>query len=217
MLLSPIVSWWIDDHGENSHSKAASRRAVYFLNRRLLQMSDQVSSLLAAPVIVAARFDPVLALTAHISASYVGANRVEPGKVPPLIADIHQTLARLARNGHDTAEANAPRGVTRLTGPIDPKKSVFPDHLLCIECGAQRRTLKRHLTESHQLTPAEYRAKFKLPDNYPMVAPNYSKTRSQMAKAMGLGKRPGARGLRHGGDQASATKSPGGRPRARGR
>jgi predicted transcriptional regulator len=164
-------------------------RAVYFSSPEANAMRNEDSSLLAAPVIVAARFDPVLALTAHISAAYFGTNKIDTEKVARLITEIHRTLAGLARNGQGTPEPAALASpVSQLPGSLDPRKTVFPDHMLCLECGAKRKALKRHLSDSHQMTPEEYRAKWNLPVTYPMVAPNYSKARSKMAKAMGLGK-----------------------------
>jgi predicted transcriptional regulator len=72
---------------------------------------------------------------------------------------------------------------------VDVKKSVFPDHIICLECGASMKMLKRHLATDHGMTPDEYRAKWDLPFSYPMVAPEYAATRSQLAKDSGLGRK----------------------------
>ena len=85
------------------------------------------------------------------------------------------------------------RGLRGAVPAVDVKKSLFPDHLVCIECARKLKTLKRHLAEVHELTPERYRTKWKLPDTYPMVAPEYAKARSAMAKKMGLGKKTGKR------------------------
>lgn len=75
---------------------------------------------------------------------------------------------------------------------VNPKRSVFPDHIICLEDGKKFKSLKRHLATDYNLTPDEYRAKWDLPANYPMVAPNYAAIRSRLAKASGLGKKPAA-------------------------
>ncbi|CDX26931.1 Transcriptional regulator, MucR family [Mesorhizobium plurifarium] len=79
---------------------------------------------------------------------------------------------------------------------VNPKRSVFPEHIICLEDGKKFKSLKRHLSTEYGLTPDEYRAKWGLPANYPMVAPNYAATRSQLAKASGLGRKPAAAGKR---------------------
>jgi predicted transcriptional regulator len=75
-----------------------------------------------------------------------------------------------------------------IRSAVEIRRSVFPDHLICLEDGAKLKTLKRHLSAEHGLTPEAYRAKWNLPANYPMVAPDYAKARSRMAKAAGLGR-----------------------------
>ena len=77
-----------------------------------------------------------------------------------------------------------------LTPAVNPKRSVFPDHIVCLEDGKKFKSLKRHLATDHGLTPDEYRAKWGLPADYPMVAPSYSATRSALAKSSGLGRKP---------------------------
>jgi predicted transcriptional regulator len=122
----------------------------------------------------------VLDLASEIVAAYVGNHQVAAEDLPPLLASIHGTLRDLAA-GH---AAPAPEAAVKPVVPV--KKSVTPDFLVCLECGTEGRILKRHLA-THGLSPDEYRDKWRLPADYPMVAPNYSERRSQMAKGFGLG------------------------------
>jgi predicted transcriptional regulator len=122
----------------------------------------------------------VLSLTAKIIAAHVANNRVDPADLPKLINDVHRALANA---GQSTA---AP---PRAEPAVDIKRSVRSDHIVCLECGKHFSMLKRHLNTDHQLTPQEYRQKWGLPLTYPVVAPDYAKTRSALAKKIGLGRK----------------------------
>jgi len=122
----------------------------------------------------------LIELTADVVAAYVSNNPVPACDLPALIADVHLALGR--------ARAPAAEPVPELKPAVNPKKSVFPDYLVSLEDGKQYKALKRHLTRIG-LTPAEYRAKWGLPNDYPMVAPNYAAVRSALAKSIGLGRK----------------------------
>ena len=123
----------------------------------------------------------VLSLTAEIVSSYVATNSVRSDDLPLLIQTVYDALSNL---GQPSAEPAA----ERLTRPVSVKKSVHNDYLISMEDGKQYRSFRRHLA-GRSLTPAEYRAKWDLPFNYPMTAPGYSERRSELAKSHGLGRR----------------------------
>jgi predicted transcriptional regulator len=110
-------------------------------------------------------------------------NPVPVSELPALIASVAASLNGLF-NGSAPAEAEAPKPA------IPIKKSVTPDYIISLEDGRKFKSLKRHLMTSYSMTPDEYRAKWNLPSDYPMVAPNYSQARSALAKNLGLGKKP---------------------------
>lgn len=120
-----------------------------------------------------------LQMTADIVSAFVSRNPLPAGELPRLIGDTYAALA-------STAPAQAAPEPQQPAVPI--KKSITPDHLICLEDGGRFRSLKRHLRVVYGLTPDEYRAKWGLPPDYPMVAPNYSARRSDLAKASGLGR-----------------------------
>lgn len=122
--------------------------------------------------------------TAHIVAAYVSNNRVAPADLPELISSVFAALTST------TAAAKAPAEPEPLVPAVSIKKSVSDDYLICLEDGKKFKSLKRHLMTHYNLTPEEYRAKWKLPADYPMVAPNYAAARSALAKSMGLGRKP---------------------------
>ena len=128
--------------------------------------------------------DSVLSLAAQIVAAHVANNRVDPADLPKLINDVHRALANA---GQSTA---APPSAEPA---VDIKRSVRNDHIVCLECGKHFSMLKRHLSTDHQLTPHEYRQKWGLPPTYPVVAPDYAKTRSALAKKIGLGRKAASR------------------------
>jgi predicted transcriptional regulator len=122
----------------------------------------------------------IIEMTADIVAAYVGANSVAAADLPSLIQSVHRALTGVATGG-EVAEA-APR---EPAVPI--KKSITPEYLVCLEDGRKFKSLKRHLRTKYNMSPEEYRSKWALPKDYPMVAPSYAKARSELAKQMGLG------------------------------
>ena len=122
----------------------------------------------------------VIEMTADIVSAYVGNNSVSAADLPGLIQAVHRALASVS-SGAETVEV-APR---EPAVPI--RRSITPDHLVCLEDGRKFKSLKRHLRTKYNMSPEEYRAKWGLPKDYPMVAPNYAKARSDLAKQMGLG------------------------------
>ncbi len=126
--------------------------------------------------------DNLIELTTEIVAAYCGNNTVDSGDIAGTIQTVYASLASLA------ADATAARGKLEPAVPI--KKSVAPDYLVCLEDGKKAKMLKRHLSTAHGMTPAEYRQKWGLRADYPMVAPNYAKQRSRIAKKIGLGTKP---------------------------
>jgi predicted transcriptional regulator len=118
------------------------------------------------------------ALTAQIVAAYIGHNTVAAADVPGLLSTVYQGLARLGQNN---VTDNRPEPA------VSPRKSVFPDYIVCLEDGKKLKMLKRHLKTSYNLTPEQYKERWSLNADYPMVAPNYAKQRSRLAKQIGLG------------------------------
>jgi predicted transcriptional regulator len=118
-------------------------------------------------------------LTAEIVGAFVSSNSVHPDELTSLIADVHAALVRAPSVGA-MPEPQEPAVPVRI--------SVKPDYVVCLEDGKKFKSLKRHLANEHGMTPAEYRTKWGLRSDYPMVAPNYAQSRSELAKAMGLGK-----------------------------
>ena len=127
-------------------------------------------------------------LTAHVVGAYVSQNPLSPGDLPKVIADVYAALAGL---GGMPAEPEPAR-----TPAVPVRRSIQPDALTCLECGKKFKSLKRHLMTHHELTPQQYRERWSLSRDYPMVAPNYSATRSGLAKAAGLGRKPAEKGRR---------------------
>jgi predicted transcriptional regulator len=126
----------------------------------------------------------VLGLTAQIVAAHVSNNSVTPDALPTLIQDVYRTLAGV---GKETAQPDKPQPA------VPVKKSVFPDHIVCLEDGKKLKMLKRHLKTAYNLTPEQYRERWGLSSDYPMVAPNYARHRSSLAKKIGLGTKPRGR------------------------
>jgi predicted transcriptional regulator len=122
-------------------------------------------------------------LAAEIAAAFVSNNSVRPADLPALIGDIHGALQRFS-----SGEA-APAEPEKLTPAVPIKKSIAPDYIICLEDGRKFKSLKRHLKTAYNLSPDEYRAKWGLPNDYPMVAPAYAKARSALAVKMGLGQK----------------------------
>ena len=122
----------------------------------------------------------MLEMTTEIVSAYVSNNTVDSMALPGLIESVHHALRS---QGGIAAEAAA-----NAEPAVAIKKSVGSEYIVCLECGRRLKTLKRHLRADHDLSPADYRAKWGLPADYPMVAPNYSKARSAFAKQIGLGR-----------------------------
>jgi len=121
------------------------------------------------------------ALTAKIVSSYVGHNSVAVNTVSDVIADVFKTLSSL-EGGYALPEV-----AEKLVPAVPIKKSVTADAVICLECGKPQKMLKRHINTGHGLSVDEYKAKWGLPSDYPVVAPNYAAARSVMAKKIGLG------------------------------
>ncbi|MFC3079905.1 MucR family transcriptional regulator [Phenylobacterium terrae] len=122
----------------------------------------------------------VIEMTADIVSAYVGNNSVSAAELPNLIQSVHRALAGISTGGEVVETAPKEPAV-----PI--RRSITPDYLVCLEDGRKFKSLKRHLRTKYNMSPEEYRAKWGLPKDYPMVAPNYAKARSDLAKQMGLG------------------------------
>ena len=123
--------------------------------------------------------DMLLMLTADIVAAHVSNNSVAVNDLPNLIANVHGALAHL------TSQSPAPE--VRAEPSVSIRSSIKPDHIVCLEDGKRMKMLKRHLMTDHQMTPDQYRQKWGLNSDYPMVAPNYAEQRRALAKSIGLG------------------------------
>ena len=125
----------------------------------------------------------LLGLTSQIVSAFVSKNSIPASDIPSLIKSVHQSLATL---GQPEESAQPP---AELKPAVPVKKSITADYIVCLEDGKKLKMLKRHLASSYGMTPDEYRAKWGLPSDYPMVAPNYAKARSDLAVKLGLGKK----------------------------
>lgn len=119
-------------------------------------------------------------LTANIVSAYLSNNPTPAAEIPNLIAQVHAALLRVS-NGRPETPLEPARPA------VSVKKSMTPEYLVCLEDGKRFKSLKRHLRSQYNMTPEQYREKWGLPPDYPMVAPNYATARSQLAKKMGLG------------------------------
>jgi predicted transcriptional regulator len=126
----------------------------------------------------------LLRLTAELVAVYVGKNNLAANQLPETISAIHQSLGSLS-NGRAEAELSPPA--------VPIKKSVTSDYLICLEDGKKQKALKRHLRTAHNLSPGDYRKRWGLPGDYPMVAPSYAAVRSAISKKIGFGRRMAAK------------------------
>ena len=122
----------------------------------------------------------LIGLTAEIVSAYVSNNTVASADLPTLISQIHTALQRVS-------SGQGPSSLEPLKPAVAIKKSINPDFIVCLEDGKKFKSLKRHLRTQYGMTPEQYREKWSLPADYPMVAPNYAAARSQLAKQMGLG------------------------------
>ena len=124
----------------------------------------------------------VVDLAAEIVAAYVGNNAVPTTELPSLINNVYKALAGAVEGQEEEPQQE-------LKPAVSVRRSVTPDHIVCLEDGKKFKSLKRHLRTHYNLTPEEYRAKWGLSHDYPMVAPNYAEARSRLAKEMGLGQK----------------------------
>jgi predicted transcriptional regulator len=127
----------------------------------------------------------LLRMTTEVVAAYVRNNPLPAGELRSIIHTVHGSLAAIDAGGASSAEPVRPA--------VSVRRSVQPDHLVCLEDGKKLKMLKRHLRTTYGMSPEEYRAKWGLPPDYPMVAPNYAKQRSEFAKQIGLGRKGGRR------------------------
>jgi predicted transcriptional regulator len=125
----------------------------------------------------------LLELTVQIVSAHVAKNTIAPNGLPALIEQVYNALKSA---GHEPA----PVAVEKPQPFVSAKRSVFPDYIICLEDGRKLKTLKRHLRSTFGLSPEQYREKWGLPAEYPMVAPNYAEHRSRLAKQLGLGRKP---------------------------
>jgi len=128
-------------------------------------------------------------VTAGLVAAYVGGNTIAAADVPGLIRSVHQALSNVGTKVETADTGREPA--------VSVRRSITPDYLICLEDGRKFKSLKRHLRTKYDLTPEQYRARWDLPRDYPMVAPNYAQARSDLAKQMGLGqggRKPARRG-----------------------
>ena len=126
--------------------------------------------------------DELLQLTSQIVTAHVSKNPVPIGELPGLIQSVYATLSGLA--------APAEKPEVELKPAVNPKKSVTDEYIVCLEDGKKLKMLKRHLSTAYGMTPEQYRAKWNLPHDYPMVAPAYAKKRQELARKIGLGRKP---------------------------
>ena len=124
----------------------------------------------------------MIMLTTEIVSSYLSNNAMQAGDIPALIKSVHKALVE--------AEAGTQEPEKPVHEPVvSVRASIKPDHLVCLECGAKQKTLKRHLNSAHGLSPADYKDRYNLPADYPLVAADYAKQRSKLAKKIGLGRK----------------------------
>ena len=122
----------------------------------------------------------IIEMTTDIVSAYVGNNSINAADLPALIQNVHKALSQVT-----SGEEAAPQAPQEPA--VSVRKSITPDYLICLEDGRKFKSLKRHLRTKYDMSPEEYRAKWNLPKDYPLVAPNYAKARSDLAKQMGLG------------------------------
>ena len=128
--------------------------------------------------------DGLIVLTTDIVSSYLSNNSIQGSDIPGLIGSVHKALVEAEAGEHEPAKQE-------YEPVVSVKASIKPDHLVCLACGAKQKTLKRHISTSHSLSPAEYKDRYNLPGDYPMVSAEYSGRRSKLAKLIGLGRKRG--------------------------
>ncbi|PBB77876.1 transcriptional regulator [Mesorhizobium sp. WSM3879] len=139
----------------------------------------------------------LIELTADIVSAYVSNNPVPAASLPDLIASVNSSLSKIGGPVAPDTSVQSPA--------VSPKRSVFPDYIICLEDGKQFKSLKRHLHVHYGLTPDQYRAKWGLKPEYPMVAPNYAAQRSALAKSSGLGRKAGPKPVKNASARRKAT------------
>ena len=142
------------------------------------------------------------ALVAQILSSYLSNNTVAPADLPSVIESVKRAFAGTAGT---TSTPVSDSGAKRWEPAVPVRRSVTPEAVTCLVCGGKLKSLKRHLQTAHQLTPREYRDAFKLKSDYPIVAPAYAARRSDLAKSLGLGRKPGM--MKAAGKKASTKRS----------
>ncbi len=147
--------------------------------------------------------EQLVQLTADIVAAHVANNNVAVGDVGNLVQRVYEALAALEKPA-DSGQA------AEKTPVVSVRASIKPEYIVCMECGAKQRMLKRHLMTAHGMTPDQYRTDYGLPREYPMVAPNYSEQRRSLAHAIGLGRKKDGSGAGGGTGKAAQTASEGG-------
>src|SRR5438552_17714947 len=143
--------------------------------------------------------EELLRMTSEVAAAYVSNNNLPSAQLPDVIRTIHESLAALS--GAKVAAASEPP-----TPAVAIKKSITPDYIVCLEDGKKLKMLKRHLRSTYNMTPDEYRHRWGLPADYPMVAPNYAEQRSEFAKKIGLGRGAGRLSARRSAGAAAGPK-----------
>ncbi|GAB5351156.1 MAG: transcriptional regulator [Altererythrobacter sp.] len=132
--------------------------------------------------------ETLITLTSDIVAAHVSNNSVTVDDVPALISNVYSALSGLGGNGTSEEERPDPA--------VSVRASVKKDHIICLDCGKKMKMLKRHLSTEHDMSPEDYRQRWDLPSDYPMVAPDYADTRRDLAKKIGLGRKPGEKRTR---------------------
>jgi len=130
--------------------------------------------------------ETLITLTSDIVAAHVSNNSVAPNDLAGLINNVYYALAGLGQEA--AVVASEP-----LKPAVSVRSSVKPDKIVCLDCGMELKMLKRHLMTHHGMSPDDYRARWSLPNDYPLVAPNYANTRRELAVKIGLGRKPGAK------------------------
>jgi predicted transcriptional regulator len=132
--------------------------------------------------------DPLLPLVTEIVVAYLSHNNVAMSEIPRLIAETRAALAQSSGPSQGQPSGHRPAPAADREPAVPVKRSVTPDYLICLEDGIKLKMLKRHLRTAYAMTPEQYREKWNLPADYPMVAPNYAKKRSSLAREFGLGR-----------------------------
>ncbi len=128
--------------------------------------------------------DDLVTFTADIVSAHISNNQIDAADLPELISTVYAALAGLGSSEFVTVEE-------KISPAVSVRASIKPDAITCLDCGFKGKMLKRHLTTEHGMTPEEYKARWNLPKDYPLVAPNYAAMRKELATKIGLGRKPG--------------------------